>query len=116
MGVGTTVLSLQSVQGLFSREKVGSDVALTRMSGAVPLFHPIGPSGTFTCTFIVSNNNMMDARTWEVTATLAPFNLGPEVMYSTASAKNTHPLLRPYFGVQSGSNAASARNFSLYFS
>jgi hypothetical protein len=51
MGVGSTVLPLQSVQGLFSREKVGGAVALTRMCGAIPLFSLTGPSATFTVTF-----------------------------------------------------------------
>ena len=110
------MLSLQSVQGLFSREKVGCGVPLTRMSGAIPLFPQTGPSCTFTFTFTVSNNNTMDARTCEVPATIAPFNVGPEMMYGTVFEKYAHLLLRPYFGVQSGSNMTSSRNISLYLS
>jgi len=117
MGVGSTVLCLQSVQGLFSREKDCWAVTLTRMSGAIPLFHPTGSSDTFTFTFAVSKNNTMDARTCEAPATLRLFSVGPEVMYvyGTVSENGVHLLLRPYFGVQSGSNATSARNISVYF-
>jgi len=115
-GVGSTVLCLQSVQGLFSREKVGCGVALTRISGAIPLFHPTRFSGTFTSTFAVSNNNTMDARTCEAPAALGPFNVGPEVMYGTVSESCVQLLLSPCFGVHSGSNATSARNVSSHFS
>jgi len=74
MGMGYTVLSLQSVQGLFSQEKVGCGVVLTGMCGATPLFPLTGPSATFTVNFTVTNNNTMDARTCEAPAILAPFN------------------------------------------
>jgi hypothetical protein len=85
-------------------------VVLTRISGAIPLFHPTQYSGTFTFTFALSNNNTMNARTCEAPATLEPFNVGPEVMHSTVSGSYVRLLLMPYFGVQSGNNATSARN------
>lgn len=53
----------------------------------------------------------MDARTYEAPATLAPFNVGPEVMHGSVPEKYTHLLLRPYFGVQSGSSATSGETF-----
>jgi hypothetical protein len=91
--------------------------------GTTPLLPP-PPTGppvvcygvTFTFRFTVSNNNTMEALTSEAPATLAPFNVGPEVMYgNTSPKKNMHLILKSCFGVESRRNATFLRNVSLYF-
>ena len=117
--------SVQSTTGSRGVRISGSNAGYTMFRGNVkgtgyPLHSPFSPPLPLPCVTVchhfTTSNNTMDARTCEAPATLTPFNVGPEMMCGTVSKKYAHPLLRPYFGVQSRSIATSARSISLYFS